>query len=899
MDNNARKKLFRIKSLISSIAKPFEALSTTIRLVLLLPDDDLLIESDDMKIEQIVHALIDNAFKYTQRGAIIITVDYNLDSQVNQCELSISVHDTGIGIAGDEQPSMLRHVSVTTKNTNEPLSGLELCMQNLKEVNGSISFISKIGLGSKFIINFKCRYHPEAIKVVYEQQQVLLDEQSKSRYDNVQEIFKNSGQNGKFMAELDWSKTAIGPTYKWPQSLITSASICLKSRFPMLILWGPQFALLYNDGYSDLLGSKHPNAIGQPGLEVWNEVEGVIGPMLRGVMQYAGATWSEDQMLFLERNGFLEECYFTYSFSAIHDETGKIVGVFTVVFETTNNMLDKRRLNLLKEIARASLSKSSVDAYRHIGAALATCTADLPFGLLYRMENQRCELKASFGLAEDNKANIDVLVENSLWPYKEAIQGGESFLVEDLEERFGQMTCHLWPEPVTKAVILPIRLTVQSENLLGVLIVGISPRLAFNERYRSFLELVGDRVTNVLGAIQEYEAQRYRADELANLDKAKTQFFTNISHEFRTPLALMLGPLSDSLVDKEHPLDEVQCKRQQMIHNNALRLLKLVNNILDFSRVEHNRTQITFRPIDLCLTTQQLCSTFQSVLEQAGIEFILNLTPINQPVFVNVETWEKIVLNLLSNAFKFTLKGSITVNLIQVADRVQLSIIDTGVGIADEEQSRIFERFYRVENSGGRSFEGSGIGLALIKELVNIHGGSISFTSKVNQGTCFVVDIPLGNDHSSSSLNSEQYIPSKSAIAMKIEAEQWISERGSTTSKTLVTVPMAHNSPHVLIVDDNADMCDYIASILSPHYKLTMARDGQEALEMISVDMPDLIISDIMMPRLDGFSFVQRLQDNHLTNDIPIILLSARAGDDAKIEGLSRGIHELINVIFI
>ena len=751
----------------------------------------------------------------------------------------------------------------------------------VKKLDGTIDFKSKKDLGTKFTLTVKCKrsMNPQHM----DSPQIEINYAENDKCKKIMAIFNSSGKNGALMASIDWSQTNLGPLSAWSESLITATSICLKSRHPMLIWWGPKLIMIYNDSYSQILGAKHPKAMGQEGLVCWEEIEPVIAPMLQGVMSGGPATWSEEQLLLLERNGYVEETYFTFSFSAIHDETLHVAGVFTATYEVTKSVVDKRRLNFLKDLGRAASATKLKQAYQLIGETLTTITADIPFGILYRFENKRFVRQTYFGLSENHVANPLEIAEGGLWP---TVFNSSVIVMEDLIPRFGLIYCQ-WPEPVQKAIIVPLQISVNEEDLFGLFIAGVNPRLPFGDDYKSFMELTGARISDILGCIQGYEDQFDRAEELSRLDKAKTQFFTNISHEFRTPLSLMLGPLADSLADINNPLSPIQRERQEMIQSNALRLLKLVNNILDFASIEAGRAKLSLTQVDISELTQQICGVFQSMMENAGLQFIVDIKPINQHPYVDVDLWEKIVLNLLSNAFKFTLQGSVTVNLFQEDNNLILTVTDTGVGIPKSEQPKIFQRFHRAENSKGRSFEGSGIGLALVQELIQLHGGEISFNSQVDHGTVFRVTIPLAPPSNFLNTMYEQ-VPAafqltRNSQATVNEVAKWMTVPKHTKQ------PEAINAPHVLLVDDNVDLRNYILGILSSNYRVSLANDGLEALDIITNDLPDIVLTDVMMPRLDGFGLIKKLRSDAATSRIPVIILSARAGEESKVDGLEIG----------
>ena len=303
-----------------------------------------------------------------------------------------------------------------------------------------------------------------------------------------------------------------------------------------------------------------------------------------------------------------------------------------------------------------------------------------------------------------------------------------------------------WNDEPGSAILLPIAQRGQPRPS-GVFVAGLNPYRKFDDEYRGFVSLLSDQIGSALANAVAYETERRRAEELAELDRAKTQFFSNVSHEFRTPLSLMLGPLEEVLSESRERLGPVRHEQLVVAHRNALRLLKLVNTLLDFSRIEAGRLDAVYAPTDLCMFTQEISSVFRSAMEKAGLAFSVECEPIMEAVYVDRDMWEKIVLNLLSNAFKFTFEGSVVVRLRVAGNGVQLSVTDTGTGIPVEELPRVFERFHRVESSRGRTFEGTGIGLALVRELARLHGGKVDVTSSLGTGSTFTVTLPLGKDH--------------------------------------------------------------------------------------------------------------------------------------------------------
>jgi len=405
------------------------------------------------------------------------------------------------------------------------------------------------------------------------------------------------------------------------------------------------------------------------------------------------------------------------------------------------------------------------------------------------------------------------------------------------------------------------------------------------------------RSHELAGALREL---RDANAQLAELDRAKTDFFSNVSHEFRTPLTLMLGPLEDELAERmAYPPDKRI--RVETAHRNALRLLKLVNSLLDFSRMEAGRTQATFAPTDLALLTRELASMFRSATDKAELELVVNCPSLPEPVYVDREMWEKIVFNLLSNAFKHTFEGSISVTLVWHGEYVELSVSDTGVGIPEAELPRVFERFQRVKGARSRSHEGTGIGLALVQELATLHGGAVRVDSTQDRGTTFSVTIKTGRDHLPPGRIVAASTPSsgsKAGAAYVAEALHSLPDEAleAPSGETEEPGPQdrAHARARILLADDNADMRQYVTDLLGRYYDVTAVPDGQAALEAIRTAPPDLVLSDVMMPRLDGFGLLKALRAEERTRRLPIILLSARAGEEASVGALDAGADDYL-----
>ena len=716
------------------------------------------------------------------------------------------------------------------------------------------------------------------------------------------------GEMGALIRSMDWTKTPLGPPATWPQSLRTSVSLCLSSTFPILIAWGPSDIQIYNDAYRPICGDLHPQSMGGAFKEVWASALPVVGDAFERAHQGEG-TYIRDQRMFLDRYGYLEEAFMTFSFSPIRDESGEVGGIFHPISEATATVLNARRTQALRDLSLdIGDARTVADVARGVTAQLPHMTLDLPFLLLYGIDPDTGKLLLRCQAGMDGHAALapeTAALDDALWPFALTAAEGKAQWVDGLAPRFGDGACGPYPQPPGSAMVLPITLPGQ-EALFGFAVAGVSVARALDADYLHFYEALGAAISTAVGNVAAYEKEQRRAEELAQIDRAKTAFFSNVSHEFRTPLTLILGPLDDALADTEEPLAPAQRRRIDVTHRNALRLLKLVNSLLDFSRIEAGRVQATYVPTDLARLTADLAGVFESAMAKGGLDYEVDLQDPGQPVWVDRDMWEKIVFNLLSNAFKFTLTGGVRVTLREHAGMVRLSVQDSGSGIPEAELPRVFERFHRIEGTPGRTFEGTGIGLALIQELVRLHGGHIAVHSVLGEGTRFDVDIPFGHAHLPQERIAAGEVADAAAAgagaqrmgaAFVEEALRWLPDEDAPASAR----PAAGSAllpaaalPRILIADDNNDMRTYLKSLLAPHAEVRVCADGEAAFAALQADTPDLLLSDVMMPRLDGFGLIAKIRAAPALRHLPVMLLSARAGEEAKVEGLRAGADDYL-----
>lgn len=700
--------------------------------------------------------------------------------------------------------------------------------------------------------------------------------------------FEAGGEMGRRLRDMDWSASPIGHPASWPASLANAVSMMLASKAQIVMFWGDEQLAFYNDAYRPTIGAKHPQALAQPARRHWAELWDVLGPLLAGVRESGQAFSGTDHPFVLDRYGFLEETYFDVSYDPIRIEDGSVGGIFCIVTETTGRVINERRLRALADLG-AGLTGLTGDRELAQQAAevFARHTADVPFALVYLTDamSDGDVLAASGNVRPDQL----LIAPGAARPASLAgvLAGGAPVSAPG--------TDYLTEVPDGAAAdVLVLPLTAATEPA-GALVVGVSTRLVLTDDYRTFFDLTAAQISNALATQRAYEQERARSAELAALDQAKTNFFANVSHEFRTPLTLILGPLEDALGDPDLPGRFEQ--PLVVMHRNSLRLLKLVNTVLDFSRLETGRLRAFYQPTDLADYTAGLASTFRSATERAGLDLVVECPPLPAPVFVDRDMWEKIVLNLLSNALKFTFDGEITVRVRAVDGAAQLEVADTGVGIDTEDLPKIFDRFHRVNGTRSRTHEGTGIGLALVRELAELHGGTAAVRSEVGRGSVFAVTVPLGAGH----LPADRVAPGEVSATRSDATWLYLEEtaRWGYDEPAGAYPPVAVDAPRqsggrVLVADDNADLREHVTRLLAPHWEVVTAPDGLAAFEAAVRSPFDLVLTDVMMPRLDGVGLVKRLRAEPATRHVPIVVLSARAGAGDAVQGLAAGADDYL-----
>jgi signal transduction histidine kinase/CheY-like chemotaxis protein len=688
------------------------------------------------------------------------------------------------------------------------------------------------------------------------------------------------GEMGRLFAEFDWTAHPLGPPLSWSAEVRSAVVVTLTSRFPIVLWLGAEdLFLIYNDAYAQILADRHPEALGQRGQYAWWDIWQPISPMLTSVIASGEATWSRDLMLPIVTAGRRRERYFTFTYSPLIGDDGKTYGIFCPSFETTERVLSERRLHLLNAVASAVMDTNAIDAAAK--ATVATCAdqpADVPFVAAYIGDpgTGDCTLRAAtpsvWALLPKTLAT---LTKSATVPRTRS----EMHVIDDVAAMIDGIHDVLADDCPDQALLLPLGEGAHA----GALLVGTSPLCALDEQYIGFCQLLADQLSSAMASAVSYEQQRQRADALAELDHAKTAFLTNVSHEFRTPLTLLLGPLDDALSDSAP--GSVLSNQLSVARRNAGRLQRLVDSLLDFSRIEAGRATASPICIDVGALTSGIASSFAELCERAGLELVLDCHPALADVDPGM--WETIILNVLSNAVKYTLTGTITVTTHSDTSFCHIVIRDTGVGIAEADLKRLGERFFRADSAHGRSVEGTGIGLSLVRGLVELQHGTVDFISELGRGTAVAIRLPRSAHgkpvgHSPAALLDNPYV---------VEADQWVLSRPTPTEDA---APVDDERALVLIADDNADMRAHLEQVLSPRWRTVLVADGQEGIETARKLRPDAIVTDVMMPGLDGFEFIAAVRADPKLAATPVLMLSARAGAEAISEGYSGGADDYL-----
>lgn len=702
-------------------------------------------------------------------------------------------------------------------------------------------------------------------------------------------LFGCVGEMPARCAAHDWAATPLGPVEGWPHGLRTAVAVLLRSRFPMILSWGEELVVVYNDPFIETLGAKHPDALGSLLPELFAEVWTEVGPLQRSVLAGGPSTYFEDLPLLIERGAGLEETFFTFSYSHVPDESGRGPGgVLAVLAVTTGKVVGARRLALLNDLAGRVSEVTDTDGAVPLALeALADAGSDLVGGA--------CFLPAPCP-DTDPAGAWAVAGTFGTWPPPDGDGGvpAEDLVAELVATAAAgghrATTVTAGPEGSQQVVALPVR---GRGGTAAVLVLAPHPHRPLDDEHLAFLDLVAEHVGQLLAAGRARGEEQARLAALAAVDAAKTALVSNVSHEFRTPLTLILGPLEDALATG----GPVPAEDAATMHLSAHRLLRLVNGLLDVARLGSGADPVEREPTDLADLTRDLMRPFRSAAERAGLRLDCALEPAVGVVDADPHLWETVVTNLVANALKFTPSGWVSLTLELEDDEVVLRVADSGVGIPSDDLPRIFDRFHRTSGPTAHAVEGTGLGLALVAEAVAAEGGTVGVESTPGEGSTFEVRMPhrpIGTDRSGALGAGPAHDPvvrsAGSGIAAALAEELLPAERQARSSPQDATDGPAR----ILVVDDNRALRERVGRIVSELGSVTTCADGLEALEHLRAGAFDLVVTDVMMPRLDGLGLLEEIRADKVLADLPVVVLSARAGAEAATGALESGADDYV-----
>lgn len=696
-------------------------------------------------------------------------------------------------------------------------------------------------------------------------------------------LFPGDGDVASLARATDWASTPLGPPDSWGPELCAAIRTVLPSKVPMLLWWGEDLVQVYNDAYRQFLGSKHPAAMGQPAAECWPEIWDEVGPMALSVVESGVANYEQSLLLFLDRHGFAEETYWTFSYSPVWSADGAVLGVFVATSDVTAPRIDARRLQTVRELAVLSSAEPADTLAGKVTAALARNRYTVPFAAVYLPGADGTSLvrTADYGLGPGSSTLPRSVALDSGHPVaKVATSRTGSYYIwqpDELDAEPGP----LGPTRPTGGHILP--LGDPNRSLEGVAVLGLNPYRPIDDAYLTFVTLLGRQVSALLAEARLGEVERARTAALTALDASKTAFFANVSHEFGTPLTVALAAVREL---RASGLSAEQGLHVDAIERASTRLNRLVEALLDFSRAEGGQLVPEPEPVDLAELTTDAVSMFRSAVDSAGLALLVEIDDVGH-VVTDREAWVKVVGNLVSNAYKFTDAGSIRVGLRDTGEALQLSVEDTGRGIPPDEVDKVFARFHQVVRQPARGVTGTGIGLALVKDLVEAQGGSVALRSTPGQGTAVTVTVPLVR-------------PVDGALPTRA-AELSTLREGLVPDLDEASVPASTSScadlPRLLVVEDNADVRAYLSRLLAADgWSVSTVPDAASALQ--TSPAPDIVLCDVMLPGLSGLELVRALRSQDTWTHVPVVLLTARTGTAEVAEGLAAGADDYVRKPF-
>ncbi|MBC3189829.1 SpoIIE family protein phosphatase [Pseudonocardia sp. C8] len=697
----------------------------------------------------------------------------------------------------------------------------------------------------------------------------------------------------------DWSATPLGPRDRWSRELTDTVGFLLESTQPLVVGWGPELVLLHNDAFAAHAGLRRPRGFGRPLRESWPEVSAHLSDELQELLsgKRTDLYRTEDRIV-LDRRGTPEATWWNYSVTPVRGPSGEVLGLVAPVTEVTGSVVNARRMSLLAALGEVARDAPSLDVALDRLATVLDRAA----------EEVACAAVVACG--PDARTLTTVRIDGAPEPWVPTEPGsGVEFV------RVDPATVDGGGPPVTEVARSVLH---TSGGDRAAVLIGVAPLLPLDDAHRSFLRLVVGHVEAVLGTALAHDRERDRRDDLHSAEQTRADYYARLGDRFRDPLTLVLGPLERLRTHSDTGVRTDAALAQR----NAERMLKLVDGLLDVSALQSGKQEGWFAPTELGTTTAEIVAAFAPVLDRAGLTLEVDCPPAGRPVWVDRDAWEKIVLNLLSNAVKYTMDGGVTVQLREDGEQVVLRVSDTGVGIGEDEIGLVFERFSRQGHRRGRSAEGSGLGLPLIRQLVRMHGGSIDVASTLDEGSTFTVRLPLGFAHLPPDRLVRARVGARTTPQLAgpyvAEALRWLPDppdgsaaarqapasRGRSVDGSVVDGLNVVPSERLLVVDDDREMRGYLSDLLSEEWTVRVVADGAAALEAARTDPPDLVVADAALPAgpdagddaspRGGIELLRALRSDPRTVGVPVVLLSSRAGEEAAVEGFAAGADDYL-----
>ncbi|MEJ2863784.1 chemotaxis protein CheB [Actinomycetospora flava] len=704
---------------------------------------------------------------------------------------------------------------------------------------------------------------------------------SRAELDAVRTVLAGAGEVARLARGTDWEATPFGAVSGWPPALRTTVRLVLGSPLAMCLWWGPDRARLPNDAYRALMGADD-TGLGQPG-----DVPDVLDEDVERRVRAGESVEVREVRQPVTRGGGTEDASFDLAVVPVED-AGTVPGILATVVERTAEVLADRRLRALHELTeRTADADGWHETFERAIGVLAGHAEDVPFALGYRIDHVGAvaRLVAGTGAAGVLAPPRMPLGERWGWPLAHAESTGEPVLVEDVGARFADAGRDGDP-PCRRALVLPLPHT---DGEAGALVLGLPPR--HDARHEEFLRLVGAAVALRLGEARTREKDRERAERLAALERARTSFFADVSHEFRTPLTLVLAPVEDGLARPDLP-DDLRADLE-LARRHARRLLRLVGTLLDSAHVRAGRLRARFEPADLAALTAEIVAVFREAADRGGVALRVDAAPLPAPVWLDPQLWERILAHLLSNALKHTFEGAIDVRVRALPHHAEVQVADTGVGIPRTDLPLVFQRFHRVATTAARSHDGAGIGLSLTEELVRRHRGRIRVRSEEKVGTTVTVWLPMGSrPEMEHTVEERSDHPLDVAEALAEEAAAWAPVDGDRTLHDVTLLdepPGAAGDPvrssrvpgaRVLVAEDHPDLRRYLHRLLAATWDVRTVEGAAEVLEAAREHRPDVVLADVTAPP-DGPALVRRLRADPQLRATPIVLLTTDPSADA------------------